>query len=61
MPFTQKQMDTIRNMEQSPHDCLVCGGRACLSLMVRDMERIEETGRVDLRCGKCGVKLTITA
>jgi hypothetical protein len=61
MPFTQKQMEKIRNMEQSPHDCLVCGGLACLSLVVRDMERIRETGRVDLRCGKCGIKLTITA
>jgi len=61
MPFSQSQMDTIRNMEQSPHDCLLCGGRACLSLATRDMERIEETGRVDLRCAKCGLKLSITA
>ena len=61
MPFNRTQMDTIRNMEQSPHDCLLCGGRSCLSLVVRDMERIEETGRVELLCGKCGLKLTITA
>lgn len=61
MPFTKKQMDTIRNMEQSPQDCLICGGRACLVLVGQNMERMEETGRVELRCGKCGIKLAITA
>lgn len=61
MPFNRKQMEMIRNLENSPHDCLVCGGRACLTLTGRDMEKIEESGRVDLRCSKCGIKLTITA
>lgn len=61
MPFNQKHMDMIRRLEESPHDCLLCGGRASLTVMDRDMERVEDTGRVDLRCSKCGIKLTISA
>jgi hypothetical protein len=61
MPFRNDQMDMIRKMEASPHDCLVCGGRACLSVTSRDMERVEDSGRVELRCSKCGIKLTISA
>jgi len=61
MAFDQRQMGMIRNLEESPHDCLVCGGRASLTVTDRDMERVEEAGRVNLRCGKCGIKLTISA
>ncbi len=61
MAFDHKQMDTIRQLEESPHDCLLCGGRACLTVTDRDMKRMEEAGRVNLRCGKCGIKLTISA
>jgi hypothetical protein len=61
MPFDPKQMDAIRSLEESPCDCLLCGGRACLAVTERDLERVAEAGRVNLRCGKCGVKLTISA
>lgn len=60
MPFNQKHMEMIRRLE-SPLDCLLCNGRACLTVTDRDMERVEDTGRVNLRCGKCGIKLTISA
>jgi len=59
MPFNPKQMENLRNLAASPCDCLVCGGRACVSLTVRDFEKIEMSGRADLRCSKCDVKLTI--
>ena len=61
MPFNQKHMEMIRRLEESPLDCLLCDGRACLIVTDRDLERVEDTGRVNLRCGKCGIKLTISA
>ena len=61
MPFNRNQMDMIRNLEKSPHDCLLCGGRACLSVTTGNLERVEETGRVDLRWAKCGIKVAISA
>lgn len=61
MPFNQRQMDAIRKLADSPYDCLLCGGRSSLAVVSRDLDRVEETGRLDLRCGKCGVKLTISA
>lgn len=60
MPFDRKQMERLRNLAESPHDCLLCGGRACLTVTDRDMERVEEAGQVNLRCGKCGIRLTIS-
>jgi hypothetical protein len=61
MPFDPKQMKMIHNLADSPHDCLVCGGRACLSVTDRDVERVEEAGRLNLRCSKCGIKVVISA
>jgi hypothetical protein len=61
MPFSRNQMDMIRSLEDSPHDCLLCAGRACLTVTERNLERVEAAGQVNLRCGKCGIKLTISA